>query len=133
MAPITITRAINAWYYVCMLAFIGLVLAWHVAHRDEAPYDTALKVFVCTGVVLCAMELGGFAAGIRSYVVGGVHDPPVAYLLAIIHGFGEGAAAGSVIYVMAEGLYSKHYRRTLAGFLSLAAVMVGFALLTTFA
>ncbi len=130
MAEDIITRHINGFYYLCFSVFIILILFVYIKKREEEPFNTALRVFIGAGIVLTIMELGGLIAGIRRYTVGGVVDPPIAFLLAILHGMGEGGAAGSVIFLMSDGLYFKKYKQFGLGLLSLAALMLIFVLLS---
>jgi hypothetical protein len=130
LEAIHVARYLNVIYYILFIAYIFIVFIYYQRKKSKPIYFIALKIFIYAGIILSLMEIFGILTNMRYYVIDGEKNPPMAFLVAIIMGFGEGGAGGSMIYLIGIHIYQKNYKSALKYTLGFAVLMILYGLLT---
>src|SRR6056297_3173715 len=130
---IEVVRELNCLYYVLFVSYSIIVCGVLIWSKKNTPQEEvlkrkelriALKIFFWAGMILSIMEIIGILSGLRTYVVEGRKNPPIAFLIGVVMGFGEGGAASAVIFLAASAILQKKYLKGACCILSLAALML---------
>lgn len=117
---IDVERNINLLYFTIMAVLSLGVMIYLIAKKDKE----SLWIFSIVGSTLFLLEFFGVLIGLRVIVVAGISNPFWFPIFSLIMGFGEGGAAGVLIYKIGGSWHEKKYKRMILQIGFFAAIMI---------